>query len=101
MLAEPGSSTSGGGVAALLRLPNRFLFYVSGGSGPNLTSGMNGACSTSSATMVDGGTNAEISSIMGVGEGILMNDSEMMLLLDIEMNILCEESPQILQLYTK
>ena len=93
MLTELGSSASGSGGASFLRLPYHFLFDVLGGSGPNLNSRTNGIYSASSATMVGGGTNATVSSIMGIVEGVLTLDFVTMLLLDIQMTILCEKSP--------
>ena len=58
-------------------------------------------CTTSSTTITDGGTNAAMSSIMGVGEGVLTPDSTMVLVLEIEMTILYEKSPRLLQLQTQ
>ena len=95
------SSSAGGGVVSLLRVLYRFLFDVPGGYGRNLTSGMNGACLVSSATMDDSGTNAVMYPIMGVVEGVSTPDYETMLVLEIEMTILYEKSPQLLQLQTQ
>ena len=90
MLTEPSSSTSGGGVVAFLRLLDHFLFDVLAGYGPNLTSGMNGICSTSFVTIVIGGTNVVESSMMVVSEGVSRLDSTTVLLLDTDMTIICE-----------
>ena len=101
MLAEPSSSASGGGVATFLQILDHFLFDVLAGSGPNLTSGMNGICSTSFVTIVINGINVADSSMMVVGEGVSTLDSTTMILLDIEMTIICEKSPWLLQVQTK
>ena len=93
MLIEPGSSSSGGGAAAFQQLEDCFLFDMLGGSGPNLTSGMNGIILASSATKANGGTNAVVPSIMGVLEGVSMPYYTTVLVLEIDMNILCETSP--------
>ena len=88
MLAEPGSSTSCGGVASFLRLLDRFLFDMLGGFGPNLTFGMNGICSASYATMACNGTYVTMSFIIGIDEGVLTSDSAIVLVLEIDMAIL-------------
>ena len=79
---EHGSSNFGGGAATFLQLLDYFLFNVLGGFNHNLTSGMNGICSPSFATMVYGGTYAVVSSIMGVGEGVSTPDSTIVLVLE-------------------
>ena len=97
MLVETGSSTSSCSVATFLRLLDRFLFDVPGGSGRNLTSRMNGVCSTSSITMACSETYAAVSSITGVGEGVSTSDSTTMLVLDINMTILYKQSPRLFE----
>ena len=96
MLVEPGSSTSSGVVADFLRLLDCFLFDMPSGFHRNLNSGMNGICSAYSATTVSGGTNATISSIIGVIEGVSMPDYSTVLVLEIKMTIFCEKSPRLL-----
>ena len=59
-------------------------------TGPNLTSGMNGIFSSCSASMVVGGTNATVSFVMGIGEGVSMSDSATLPLLEIDMTFIYE-----------
>ena len=71
---------------------------MSGASGHILTLGINGIYSPSSVTMVISGTNAVVSFIMGVGEGLSAHDSTTMLVLEIEMTIIYEKLPRLLPL---
>ena len=72
MDVDPYSSSSSGGVSSFLWGPDRFLFYLLGGYGYKLTSGIIGDYENSSTTMVSGGINVTMSSIMGIGEGVSM-----------------------------
>ena len=95
MVAEPGSSLSSGGGVSFLWLLDHFLFDVRGGSGRNLTLGMNGICSASSKTTSCNGTYAAVSSIMGVGEGVATPYSATVFVLEIDMTILYGNSPRL------
>ena len=101
MLTDPSSSNFSSGGASFLHLLDTFLFDVSGGSSRNLTSGMNGIYSTYSATMACGGIYVVMYSIMGITKGVLVPYYETIIVLEIEMTILFEKSPWLLQLQTQ
>ena len=70
MDVDPVGFSYGGGVVSFLWVPYHFLLDVSGGSGLKITHGITGDCATSSSIVVDGQTNATMSSVMGIGEGV-------------------------------
>ena len=84
------SSSSGGSIGAFfLRLPEHFPVDDPGGSGLNLTSGINGICLASSTTMVCDATYTTVYSIMRVGDEVTTPDSATVLLLEMEITMLC------------
>ena len=61
-----------------------------GGSGRNLTSGINGICSASSATTTCGGTYLEVSSMISMGNTVSTTDSVTALELGVEIATICD-----------
>ena len=83
------SSCSGVVGSFFFRLLDHFPIDGPGRFGLNLTSGMNGICSTSLATMAYGGTYMTVSSIMSVGDAVTIPDYATVLVLEMEITILC------------
>ena len=74
-----------------LRVPKFFFVDELGGSGRNLTLGMNRTCSVSIPSPSCGGTYLVVSSIMSIGDTVSMTDSVGVLVLEIKITMLCRK----------